>query len=133
DAPPRRPRPHTSTVRRVAPTRTATDRRAHGVTQGTRALLPVRHGSVRRTRADRARGDGRTSTKADGRDPWRAHAAGIPDLPPRDPRTNKQRDRLPPLHQPEDRRVPPAQGLPQARREVAHATRASHITLLGNT
>src|SRR5262249_43619422 len=129
NAPPRRPRPRPSAVRRVAPTRAAPDRRAHPATKGTRTLLQIRDGGVCETRADRAQSNRRTSTKEDGRDPRRAHAPGIPDVAPRSRGTHEQGDRLSALHQPEDRRIPPAQDLPQARREVADATRASSITL----
>ena len=39
--------------------------------------------------------------------------------------THQPRDRRSALHQPEHRRVPPAQGVPQARREVTHAACAA--------
>jgi hypothetical protein len=82
--------------------------------------------------AERARieleATGEKITQADGRDPRRPHSPGIPDLAPRGPRTHEQGDRLSALHQPKDRRVPPAQSLPQAWRENADATRASAVT-----
>ena len=44
--------------------------------------------------------------------------------------THKPRDRRPAVHQPEHRRVPPAQGIPQARREVTHATRTPDVVVV---
>ena len=40
---------------------------------------------------------------------------------------HEPRDRRAAVHQPEHRRVPPAQGVPEARREVAHAARAPDL------
>lgn len=53
----------------------------------------------------------------------RAHAAGSPDLTPRGARKHKPGDRRSAVHQPEHGGVPPAQGVSQARRQVAHAAR----------
>jgi tetratricopeptide (TPR) repeat protein len=60
---------------------------------------------------------------ADPEDARRAHAAGIPDLAPRGQRTHEPRDRRSALPEPEHRRVPPAQDLPQARRQVPYRAR----------
>ena len=46
-------------------------------------------------------------------------------------RTHQSRDRRSAVHQPEHGRVPPAQGVPQARREVTHAARTPYLVGLG--
>ena len=51
-----------------------------------------------------------------------AHRPGGADRPARPRRPLQPRDRRPAVHQPAHRRVPPAQGLRQARHQLAHAS-----------
>ena len=63
-----------------------------------------------------------TGERARARTPETAgsYAAGSPDSGPRCRRGVEQRDRRATVHQPEHRRLPPAQGVPQTQRDVAN-------------
>ena len=84
-----------------------------------------RHGSagVRRAREPRAAGDRRNSSKAHCRDPRRAHRPRNADRAVRPRWPLERRDRRPPVHQPPHRRVPPPQGVHQARNHHPRAPR----------
>ncbi len=56
-----------------------------------------------------------------------AHPTGGGDLPPRRPGRLEPRDRRSAVHQPEHGRVPPPQGVPEARCEVTHAARPPDV------
>jgi hypothetical protein len=84
----------------------------------------VRHGGLRRARARGAQRHRRARTQADGRDARRPDRAGVADQPPCGGRRHERRDRRAAVHQHEHRRLPPAQGVSQARREVPHPARA---------
>ena len=94
---------------------------------GIRLLLGFRHGSVRRAGPDRAAGDRRTCPYTDGGHPGPAHPAGSPDLAPRRTGAHQPRDRRATVHQSEHRRIPLGEGVPEARREVAHPAREPHL------
>ena len=120
-----RPRPHTSRLRRVA----ATERRnvnARAAAGRARALHRLRHGGIRGASTYRAPRDGRTRSQTHRRDEQRPHASGGRDLAAHHAGEDKRRDLRAALHQPEHRRIPPAQGLPEDRCEVADAL-ARHV------
>ena len=85
----------------------------------------IRHGSVRRTRPGRARGDRRARAQTDRRDPRRPHPPGSTNLAPRRRRRHQPRNRRAAVHQPQHRRLPPTQSIPQARSQIPHPARAS--------
>ena len=87
----------------------------------------LRDGGVRRARPDRAAGDRRACPQADRRHARRTDAAGGPDRALRGERRYEPGDRRSAVHQPEHCRVPPAQGIPQARCEVTHAACAPDV------
>ena len=96
-----------------------------------RALLGLRDGRVRRASPDRARGDRRARPQTDGRHARPAHSTGVAHRAAGRGREYQPADRGTALHQPEHGRVPPAQGVSQARREVAHAARAPPVVGVG--
>ena len=65
-------------------------------------------------------GHRRDGPQAHRRDPRRAHRPGGADRAARPRRPLEPRDRRPAVHQPAHGRVPPAQGLRQARHQLAH-------------
>ena len=56
----------------------------------------------------------------------RAHPAGGPDRPARQPGREQPRHRRAAVPQPLHRRLPPAQGIPEGRRRIPHPARAHH-------
>src|SRR5262249_21673959 len=64
----------------------------------------------------------RECPQTDRRDARPTHPAGGPDLTACGAGGHQPGDRRAAVHQPEHRRVPPEEGVPQARREVPHAT-----------
>jgi hypothetical protein len=99
--------------RRVDARKRASDR--------SRNVLRLRNGGFCRARTNRTAGDRRASSQANHRDARSTHAPGVTGLPPRGRRKHKQRDCSSAVHQSEHGRVPPTQGIPQARRQIAHA------------
>ena len=59
------------------------------------------------------------------RDPRRPDPPGSADLPPRRRRCHQPRNRRAAVHQPQHRRLPPPQGVPQARSEVPPPTQTA--------
>jgi hypothetical protein len=80
-------------------------------------------GGLHRAGENRVARDGRACPEAHHRYLPPAHAAGGADLAPRRERQHQPRDRGSTVHQPKDGRVPPAEGLPEARCEVTRAAR----------
>ena len=80
-------------------------------------------------RAGRAARDRRTRPQAERGHARPAHPAGGAGRAPRGGRKLQPGDRGSAVHQPEHGRVPPAQGVPQARRGVAHPARTSAVVL----
>ena len=78
---------------------------------------------VCRAGAPGAAGDGRDGPEADRRHARRPHAAGGADRTPGLRPAHEPRDRGAALPQPAHRRVPPAQGLPEARHQLAPGAR----------
>jgi hypothetical protein len=72
----------------------------------------------------RAPGDWRARPQTNRGHTRRADSAGGARRATSGERAHEPRDRYTAVHQPEDGRIPPSQGVPQARREVTHA--ASH-------
>jgi hypothetical protein len=76
------------------------------------------------------------TTQADERDPRHADSPGDADRAPRRRREHEPRDRRPAVHQPAHRRVPPARGLRQARRQLPQGaprgTRTARAELTGS-
>ena len=81
--------------------------------------LRDRHGGLRRARPARAAGDGGDGAQAHGRDARRPHAAGAADRAARGGRADEPGDRRAAVPQPAHRRVAPAQGVRQARHQLA--------------
>ena len=81
-------------------------------------------GGLRRTGPDRAAGHRRTRPPAHRPDRNRAHAAGGADRPAGQPGRQQPRHRRAAVPQPLHRRLPPAQGVPEARRGIPHPARA---------
>ena len=75
--------------------------------------------------AGRARGDRRARPQTDRRDPRRPDPPGSTDLPARSRRCHQPRNRRAAVHQPQHRRLPPPQGIPQARSEVPPPTQTA--------
>ena len=116
---PRRARPHAAGLRRVAAPREPPRRRPRAAPRRARDALRDRHGGLRRARPARAarhRGDG---AQAHGRDDRRPHAAGAADRAARGGRADEPGDRRAAVPQPPHRRVAPAQGVRQARHQLA--------------
>ena len=78
---------------------------------------------VRRAGPARAAGHRRDRPQTHRRDPRRAHRPGGPDRAARPRRTLEPGDRHPAVHQPAHGQVPPAQGLHQARHQLAQPAR----------
>src|SRR4029453_16755523 len=121
------PRARSAALRGVVATRTPPAGRPRTVADRIRLLRGFRHGSLRRAGPDRAAGDGRTRPHTDRGHGRPAHPAGGADLPPRGAGEHEPRDRGAAVHQPEHRRVPPSEGVPEARREVADTAREPHL------
>ena len=79
--------------------------------------------------AERARVEleatGEHAAQTDRRDARRPDPPGSTDLPPRRRRCHQPRNRRPAVHQPQHRRLPPPQGVPQARSEVPPPTQTA--------
>ena len=75
---------------------------------------------------DRAAGHRGTRPPADRPDRNRAHPAGGADRPAGQPGPEQPRHRRAAVPQPLHRRLPPAQGVPEARRGIPHPARAHH-------
>ena len=114
-----RARPDAPSVRGVVAPRTAPPRCPNAVADRARGVHQHGRRGVREPRPTRAAGNGRACPQTDGGQTRPTHAAGDPDCAPCRGRTHQSRDSCSALHQPEHGRVPPAQGVPQARREVA--------------
>ena len=124
--PHRRPsRPRAPGVRRVAASREPARRRPRAASSRARDVQPLRGRGVRRTRPSRAPGNGRDRAQPHRRDARRAHASGVPDRTSRPRRPLQPRDRRAAVHQPANRAVPPAQGLPEARHHLAQPAAAA--------
>jgi hypothetical protein len=121
--PARGPRSRPSALRRMAAPRAPPARRPDPAARRASAVHAVRHGGVRRTRSGRAGGDRRARPQTDSRNPRRPDPTGSADLPPRSRGSHKPRDCRAAVHQREHRRLPPPQGVPQARRKVTHPAR----------
>ena len=112
-------RPRPPAVRRVAAPREPARGCARATAYRVRDARPHRGRSVRRARPPRASGHRRDSAQAHGRIPRCSHRSGGAGRPARCRRAHQPRDRHPALHQPPHRRVPPAQGVHQARHQLA--------------
>jgi hypothetical protein len=109
---------------RMAATATPPFGRAQGAPGRPRPLLGLRDGRVRRAGVDRTRGHRRARPQTDRRQARPAHSAGVADRAAGGGGKHQPRDRGSARHHREHGRVPPAQGVSQARREVAPAARA---------
>ena len=83
-----------------------------------------RRRGVRRTGPHRAAGDRRARPAAGHRDARYPHRAGSADRPPGRRRRLQPGDRRAAVHQPRHRRLPPAQGLHQARHQLPQPARS---------
>ena len=116
-------RPRAPALRRVAAPRAPA---AGGSRAAAHGAGPVHgHGArgVRRTGRARAARDRRDRPPPAARDGGRADRPGGPDRPAGARRAHQRRDRGAAVRQPPHGRVPPAQGLHQARHRVTHAAR----------
>ena len=128
DAPSSGPGASSSALRGVAATPTPPPRCTGSATGRPRALLRLRDGGVRRARAAvelQATGEHARKRTVDTRDQLTPQEAQISRLAARG--RHEPRDRRSAVHQPEHGRVPPPQGVPEARREVTHAARPPDV------
>src|SRR6266540_1592639 len=112
----------------MAETSASTRRRAPPIADGVRAVCQFRDGGVCRARTRRVGGDRRACPQTDRRDEGRPHPARGADRAPRRRGPLQCGDRRAALHQQAHRRVPPPQGLRQARHQRAHQTRTRPAT-----
>ena len=110
-----RARPDSPSLRRVAATRTPPPRRPKQLRTALEASPPSGSDAFAGRAERRAPGDRRARPQTDRGHTRPTHAPGGPDLPPCRERGHQSRDRRSAVHQPKHRRVPPAQGVPQAR------------------
>jgi tetratricopeptide (TPR) repeat protein len=110
-------------VRRVAAPRAPATGRARAAAHRPRAVRVDGDRGVRRARRPRAARHRRARPQTHRPDQRPAHRAGDADRAARPRRPLQPRDRRPPVHQPAHRRVPPAQGLHQARHQLAQPAR----------
>ena len=75
----------------------------------------------------RAAGHRRARPEAGDRDARGAHPPGGADRGPGEPGRGEPGDRRPAVRQPEHRGVPPAQGVPEARRDLSHPARPPRL------